>query len=144
MWEYFVIGGSGILAGFLAGVFFEKGMNKLSKEKQINAEKLLHESFGEPVYFGAVTIEDINNWIEGRKEKISSEDKVCVVEARKDLLKKIIENIEIPANMSNYLVVAIITKESKLIEATLIKFDKIELELKEMLDKGEGCLIIEG
>lgn len=142
MWEYALTAMIGVAVGLTAGIVLEKLLTKISLGREIESEKLLKEQFGDPLYINCVSLEDINNWIQGKKDSLSCEGKICVLQAKRELLSKVSPNIKMSSNIDNYVVIAIVS-EDKIKDSILIKFDSMDEKLKSTLDKGNGVLIVE-
>lgn len=142
MWEYALTATVGLAVGLTAGIVLEKLLAKISLGKEIESEKLLKEQFGEPMYINCVSLEDINNWVQGKKDTLSDKDKICVLQTKRELLSKVAPNIKMSSDIDNYVIIAIVSGD-KIKDSFLIKFDSMDENLKATLDKGNGVLIVE-
>lgn len=143
MLKYFLTAASGVVVGFIAGIFFEKLLKKIEEKRIVESKELLFECFGEPLYSSTFYFEDVTNWIEGKKDRILAGDKVAVIKTSEKLVEKYCSNIRISHDIDNYLIMTIISTDNKMSESILVKFEKLDSKLLDLLDKGDGILIVE-
>ena len=143
MLKYILTAVGGITVGFIAGIFFEKLLKKLEEKRIIESTKLLVECFGEPMYSSTFNIEDVTTWVEGIKDKLVDGNKVAVIRTSKKLIEKYCNNIHISQDIENYLIMTIVSSNQEMNESILVKFDNLDPKLSDLLDKGDGILIVE-
>ena len=95
------------------------------------------------MYSSTFNIEDVTTWVEGIKDKLVDGNKVAVIRTSKKLIEKYCNNIHISQDIENYLIMTIVSSNQEMNESILVKFDNLDPKLSDLLDKGDGILIVE-
>jgi hypothetical protein len=70
---------------------------------------------------------------------------IIAVKAVPEQLSKLVEGLEIGKGIDNYLIMAVINETTKeMTESMLVKYEKMSEDLEELLEKGNGFVIIKG
>ena len=131
------------VAGLVAGILTTKALSLSKENKIVDKEKLLEECFGEHMYVGRFSLVQARDWIKMRQENISNGAKALVMKITPETLASLGKDVEITQNMDNYLVIAIINGSTKEMEdSILVKYNKLDEKLEELLAKGNGTLVV--
>ena len=133
-----VIGGA--IGAFIVYKLFI--MKKETKEERVR--KFLEHCFGEAAYAGSFSLSEARDWIKARKTLMEEGAKALVAKARNDTLKMLGRELNLALDAGNYLVIAIVSDaEKKIKDSVLIKYDRLEPQLEDLLAKGNGVLVVE-
>lgn len=117
--------------------------NKTKNSQNFEREKLLSECFGEPITVGTFTLAEFRDWVKGRKELLEKGAKAVALKANDKTLKALNQNLNLGKEVDNFLIMAIIEQSTnKIVQTALIKYDVLENELSDLLDKGDGMVVI--
>lgn len=95
------------------------------------------------MYVGRFSLVQARDWIKMRQENISNGAKALVMKITSETLASLGKDVEITQNMDNYLVIAIINGSTKEMEdSILVKYNKLDEKLEELLAKGNGTLVV--
>ncbi len=133
-----VIGGTVLLA-IVAAVLLQ------TAKKKKDCENLIEECFGKPMVTNTFTMGETRDWIASRKESLENNAKVLVTTLDQKNLEKygIQFQVKEPTAIKNYLLLAAIdTEQEGILESALVKYGKLDPELKAVLEKGEGSLVV--
>ncbi|MCF0112689.1 MAG: hypothetical protein HUK20_12990 [Fibrobacter sp.] len=143
MLEYILTASAGLFAGFIAGFFAEKFFKKCEEKHILESTKILVQCFGEPMYSGIFTIDDVTNWVECKKDQIGNGAKIAVFRTSKKLVQSNCANIKISSDIDNYLVLMVIAASGEPKDTIMVRFEKTDDKLTKLLDDGAGIFVIE-
>ncbi|MDE5763734.1 MAG: hypothetical protein K2I00_02065 [Ruminococcus sp.] len=140
--DFFAVSAS-FAAGLVIGILIDKALSMSGKNSVIDKEKLLEECFGEHMYVSRFSLVQARDWIKMRQDKIKDGTKAIVMKITPETLKSLGKNIEIAQNMDNYLAIAVINGNTKeMQDSILVKYDNLDEKLEELLDRGDGTLVV--
>ena len=140
-WYYILAAAVGIALGLFIAYKIVKG-----KKFKLDKHKVLKHCFGEPVYAGTFSLGEAKDWIKERENLLKNGCKSVIAKVNNQTLKMLGVELALnfDANPGNYLVVAIIDKDKNEIkDSVLIKYDKLNTVLEDVLAKGDGVLVVE-
>ncbi len=132
------------MGGAAVGVIMDKIMLKVKSDKSLERSKVLEDCFGEPMCTNIFTISEAKEWIMGRKEQLENGAKAVIMKANDSTLKRLGKELHIGSGVENMMIVAVVdTKQSKMLDAVLIKYEALDAGLENALAKGNGVLVEE-
>lgn len=129
--------------GMAAGVVLEKALSKMNANTIMGRAEALRACFGEPMCTTSLSLVEVKEWLNSRKELLEDGSKAIVVKANSENLKNLGKQLNIDG-VDNYLVIAVVNQSQEIKEAVLIKYEKLEQNLEDILSKGNGSLVVEG
>lgn len=133
-----VVGGT-VLMAIVAAVLVQ-----MAKQKK-DGENVIEKCFGRPMITNIFTLDEAQEWIAKREGNLNSDVKALITTLSQKNLAKF--GIEFPvkenAVIKNYLLLAMInTKQGKIVESALVKYENLDQNLKAALDKGDGSMVV--
>lgn len=127
-----------------------------------SGEEALKNCFGEPMVTTTLTLSEVRDWIQARKDLLVNGTKAVVAKVDEETMKSLGERFDL-RKIGNYLILAIMkaptkgttpqpgSKEGKrrfgddeMVASLLIKYEKLDQELESLLAKGNGVLVVKG
>ena len=109
-----------------------------------NFDEILEECFGVQTYASVLSITEVRDWINARDDLLTETSKAAVLKVNEKALKTIGKDLDLGDFADNMIVIAIVNENDKEIKAsTLIKYGNLDNKLNEMLENGDGVLVIE-
>lgn len=130
-------------AGVAGGIILEKALAKMTASSILERSDALRACFGEPMCTTTLSFDEVTEWIKERKDLLSDGSKAIVVKATNEALKNLGKEINV-TGVDNYLIIAVVSNTSDIQDSILIKYEKLEQELENVLAKGNGSLVVEG
>lgn len=129
-------------AGAAVGVLLEKLVFAKMQEGGIeNAAEALQACFGKPMIATEFTLAEAKDWIKMRKTLLVNGARAAVVKVNKDTMSFL--GKDFPAqNVGNYLVLVIMTSDKQISDSLLVKYEKLDEQLEDVLAKGNGILVV--
>jgi len=132
-------------AGLVAGIIVTKAVIMSKENNIVDKEKLLEECFGEHMYVSRFSLIQARDWIKMRQENIDRGAKALVMKITSETLKNLNKNVSISSDMNNYLAIAVVNSISnKMEDSILVKYDQLDEKLEELLERGNGTLVVGG
>lgn len=133
-----VIGGTVLLA-VVAAVMLQTAKRK--KE----CENLIEECFGKPMVTNTFTMGETRDWVAKRKENLEKNAKILITTLDQKNLEKYGIKLQVKEHkaIKNYLLLAVIdTEQGSILESVLVKYGELDQDLRAVLDKGEGSVVV--
>ena len=131
-------------AGVATGMALEKFVFAKMKADGIqNRTDALRACFGEPMSATTLTFAEVKDWIQARKDQLTNDAKAAVVNVDEHTMKSLGKNLDM-RGIENYLVLVIMTGSKQITDSLLVKYEKLDQELKNALAKGNGILVVKG
>lgn len=140
MWKYALAAVGGAVIGAIGGVVFEKTLRSLKESRLLKCEELLKKNFGDPIYVSRFTLEEVKEWIMGRRAAIEDGARAVVMKVNKESFAKISPDLVIEESLNNYLLLAIY-KDKDFLDTLLVKYETLEDGLSEQLK--DGIMVVE-
>lgn len=135
----------GIMVGGIAiGIILDRIMIAIEKNRKQEKEQILEECFGEPMYASTFSMSEVRDWIKAREFLLQNGAKAIVLRANSETLHKIGKDLDVGNNLKNNIVIAIVDEASKKIsDSVLVKYETLDAKLEEVLNNGNGVLVVE-
>ena len=132
----------GLATGAVAGAAADRIAVVLQKKVE-KRRKILEHAFGEAADVATFTMNEVTDWITERDEYMTSGCEAMVFKVNNRTLKMLNKNFNVDFGVEKYLVIAIIRKQGRKIEeSVLIHYDRLNDELEGELAPGNGVMII--
>ena len=141
MWKY----ATSLVCGIALGVIIDRIVQYIKSTQELKCSKVLEGCFGEPFYTNSFGVSDVQDWSKAREDLLKSGHQIIAVKAVPEQLSKLVEGLEIGKGIDNYLIMAVINETTKeMTESMLVKYEKLSEDLEQLLEKGNGFVIIKG
>lgn len=133
-----------VVGGALLSAIVGAALVQAAKKKKDN-ENLLESCFGKPMVTNTFTMNEAKTWIMQRKDSLENDGKALITTLDQENLQKFGIEIQLKESVviKNYLLLAIIdSKQGKISESVLIKYEMLDQTLKTALDKGNGSMVV--
>lgn len=131
-------------AGAAIGVALEKFVFAKMKADGIQSRTdALRACFGEPMSATTLTFVEVKDWIKTRKDQLVNDAKAAVIKVDKNTMKSLGKNLD-TRGVENYLVLVIMTGNEQITDSLLVKYEKLDQELENVLAKGNGVFVVKG
>lgn len=113
------------------------------KKTKLHRSQLLEECFGKPMQTNRFSVSEVRDWIRVRENLLKDDScKAAVLKANENVLKSVGTQLDIGTGLENFMILVIIDGNSKIIESTLVKYDELDKDLKNLLGE-QGIVVIE-
>lgn len=133
-----------ISVSVLALLFLSWLISQLIKLKKLKECNTLESCFGEPLHSDMFTFSDVKQWVKKREDKLKNDCKAVVLKVNHDTLRELGKDIDLKTDQKNYIVVAIINRQKSIDDSVLVQYNRLDDSLENILDKGDGVLVIGG
>ena len=97
------------------------------------------------MYMDTVKLEHITAWVKERKALLDSGTQALVMKVTPENLKKLGVTANLQGMNEQFLIIAVVMKASQSMEdSILIKYDRLDDQLEQILAKGDGSLVVNG
>ena len=133
---------STVLCGVIIGGIAVYAYHR-AKNKPISKEKVLEHCFGKAFYARTFALAEAKDWIKDRKGKLEN-GKALICKVNNKTLKMLDTEVKLNFNSGEerYLAIVIVS-ENSVKDTLLVKYEQLETRLEELLDRGNGVLVIE-
>ena len=131
------------VAGAAVGVLLERFVFAKMKESGIqNRTNALQACFGEPMIATRFTLQEAKQWIYARKGQLVNGTKAAVVKVDENTMKSLGKNLD-TRGVENYIVLVLMTSDKQIADSLLVKYEKLDQELEDVLASGNGVLVVQ-
>jgi len=131
----YVAGGAIVVGVVIAAIVIKH------KKTNMRSSQLLEECFGKPMQTNELSLSEVHKWIKSREHLLTSGAKAAVLKANEDVLKSVGKKLDIGTGNDHFIIMAIIDN-NQIIESTLVKYDKLDNDINDLLGD-QGIVIIE-
>ena len=129
--------------GLILGAAADRLAVIMSSRKLKRSEETLRRNFGEPSVVTTFTFDEAIDWITQHDNLMQNGCEAAIFKVNNQTLKMVNRKFNIDFGVEKYLVVAIIKKQGRSIqESVLVKYDRLDSKLENELAPGKGFLVI--
>ena len=131
--------------GFIVGLITDAVIRKMVDDKNERRENILRGCFGDPMYAVSFELREVRDWINLHRDMLREGCKAVIFKLNDKTMSMLVNECNINFDKVKYIVTAIVGKNETDIRASLlVKYEKLDAKLEELLAPGKGVVVVEG